>query len=171
MNPPADSLERLHDIVAPPAAPWWPPAPGWYWLMGFALVAALYLLVRGILWWQQHRYRREALAEWRRLNGRLESAETRTGALAELAALLKRTALSAFPREQVAALTGRDWAAFLDSTMAQPAFATETGQLLERAAYGLPGATHIDPASAQASAELVRQWIVGHRANLQRGGD
>ena len=43
MTPDPTSLERLHDIVLPPPVPWWPPAPGWYWVMG--LLGALLLLV------------------------------------------------------------------------------------------------------------------------------
>ena len=106
MTPDPTSLDRLHDIVAPPPVPWWPPAPGWYFVLGILAVAGIALTIRGIHRWQSNRYRREALAEWQRLQPLLVADDTRAEALASLAELLKRTALSAFPRRRVASLTG-----------------------------------------------------------------
>src|SRR5262245_40065720 len=109
MNPDPTSLDRLHDIVAPPAAPWWPPAPAWYWVLAFVLVLVVALVLDRLLRWQRNRYRREALAELFQQEVALYNPVRRAAALEGLAALLKRTALTAFPRNQVATLTGPAW--------------------------------------------------------------
>ena len=161
MSGDATSLDRLHDVMTPSPAPWWPPAPGWYWLIGALLVVGVYTAVRGVIHWQRNRYRREALAEWRRHEGRLSSPETRITAIAQLAELLKRAAVSAFPREQVASLTGNAWLDFLDRSAAMSGFRSDVGTLLERASYGVT--SEIDETEARESAVLVRQWIERHR--------
>src|SRR5262245_52349452 len=106
MNDDSASLARLHDIVVPPAVGWWPPAPGWYWLLGFAVLAALALLLHGFAVWQRNRYRREALAELATLERQACDRKTRDGVPAGISELLKRTALTAFPRPRVASLSG-----------------------------------------------------------------
>ena len=77
MNPGPTSLDRLHDVIAPPPVPWWPPAPGWYYLFAFVLVLLVVLTIRGIIRWQHNRYRREALAEWRAIHPKLDATDTR----------------------------------------------------------------------------------------------
>ena len=62
MSPDPTSLDRLHDIVAPPPVPAWPPAVGWYWVIATGAVAAVYLVLLALSRWQKNRYRREALA-------------------------------------------------------------------------------------------------------------
>ena len=61
MNPDPASLDRLHDIMAPPPAPWWPPAPGWYVVLGAAILILLALAFRAFIRWQHARYRRHQL--------------------------------------------------------------------------------------------------------------
>jgi hypothetical protein len=164
MNPDPTSLDRLHDIVAPPPAPWWPPAPGWYWVMGVLAVLLCVALVRRFLVWQRNCYRREALAEWRRQEPRLRDKTERASALAALAELLKRTALSAFPREEVAALTGAKWLAFLNRTGAAMEFPTNVGALLESAAYDPPSVLRLSEEQVTEASGLVRRWLKHHRA-------
>lgn len=158
------SLDRLHDIIVPPPAPWWPPAPGWYWVIGCLLAIAAYAIVRGFVSWQHNRYRREALAEWRRIKSQLADAKTRSTAVTELAILLKRAAITAFPRMQVASLTGRPWLAFLDRTAAMREFDSDTGALLERATYGSISPADIDLKRAEHLANSVRRWLMHHHA-------
>ncbi|MEI2781093.1 MAG: DUF4381 domain-containing protein, partial [Candidatus Competibacter sp.] len=80
MNAPATSLDRLHDLVLPPAVPWWPLAPGWYLVIALALVAVMWMTLRAWRQWQSNAYRREAARE-------LASLES-SAAIAEL---LRRT--------------------------------------------------------------------------------
>lgn len=164
------SLNRLHDIVAPPPAPWWPPAPGWYWLGGIAAVLTIYAATVGLIRWQRNRYRREALAEWRRMAARCADAGTRADALAELAVLLKRTALSAFPRPRVAALTGAPWRAFLAGAARMDGFTCDIAALLERAAYGQLPPAEVDDETARRAAAFVREWVIRHRRPGAVGG-
>lgn len=37
------SLDRLHDLVLPSSVPWWPPAPGWYGVLGLLVLAVAWL--------------------------------------------------------------------------------------------------------------------------------
>lgn len=163
MNPDATNLDRLHDVIVPPATPWWPPAPGWYWVLGVLVVAIVVGAVKLFLWWQHNRYRREALAEWRRHEAKLNDPGQRAAALVALVELLKRTALTVFPREQVAALTGPAWHAFLDRTGATNGFSSGLGGMLENAAYDTRTAGGLQETRVREAAVLVRHWIVHHR--------
>jgi hypothetical protein len=139
MSDPTD-LANLRDIVVPPAVSFWPPAPGW-WLVGAAgVIAAGFAVAVAVRHWQRNAYRREALRA-------LETAKT-----SEISAILKRAALVAFPREQVASLSGAAWLAFLDRTGGT---AFENTALLALT-YG--GTGDRDTVVAQA-----RRWIERHR--------
>lgn len=190
-------LDKLHDILVPAPAPWWPPAPGWYWVFGLAAVIGAVLLWRAVARWQRNRYRREALAQLAqiealietrietRIDARIDSnipmqldarilardAQARTHAPnaltpdAAMAVLLKRTALTAYTREQVASLTGPAWFAFLDNT-GGTRFSDGLGAALARANY------HCDSGSGERAASEciadvaneIRRWIAQHRA-------
>jgi hypothetical protein len=171
VNADPTSLDRLHDIVAPPPAPWWPPAPGWYWVLGFLLVGILVILLMALACWQRNRYRREALAELARLEPALGELATRAAALGVLAELLKRVALTAFPREQVANLTGPDWFEFLDHTGRTTGFSEGRGAILERAVHDPRTAAALDEPRARELLSLVRHWLVHHRVEAVSGGN
>ncbi|HEX5397911.1 MAG TPA: DUF4381 domain-containing protein [Verrucomicrobiae bacterium] len=168
MNTNAVSLDRLHDIVVPAPAPWWPPAPGWYWVLGFGLVLILVLVVRGFIRWQHNRYRREALAELEQLEPKLNSSGQRAAGLLALSELLKRTALTAFPREQVATLTGTKWFAFLDQTAKGSNFSLSLGMTLETSIYDPRTADTLDDRKLQELTAAVRHWIKNHKAETKQ---
>jgi hypothetical protein len=110
----ADPLAQLRDIHVPGMIEAWPPAPGW-WIL--AALGAL-LVIAGFTWlfryWRANRYRREALRELTQLLKDQHKDEDDQAYLEALQRLLKRTALTGFPREEVASLTGEAWVQFLD---------------------------------------------------------
>ncbi|MEH6873013.1 MAG: DUF4381 domain-containing protein [Candidatus Competibacter sp.] len=172
MNTDATSLDRLHDIIVPAPAPWWPPAPGWYWVLGLMVVMLLAALIAGLIRRQHNRYRREALAELARHEMALQNAELRSPALLSLAELLKRTAVTAFPREDVATLTGLKWFEFLDDTARGSRFRDALGATLENAIYDPRTADTLDPQRLHSVVEAIRHWIKFHDTRLepQAGG-
>jgi hypothetical protein len=144
----------IRDIHAPAPPSIWPPAPGWWILAGVGLV----LLGLG-LWWLYRRYR---LAQRRRrILDQLAGLPSRaTGALlaAEVSALLKRVALSRYPRTEVASLTGTPWLELLDRTGGGGRFARGPGRVLAEGPYA--PAPDID---TDALLALAGDWI---RRNL-----
>lgn len=164
------SLDRLHEIVAPGPAPLWPPAPGWSWVMSFLALALVVAASQGLILWRRNQYRREALAEWKKQRALLADAGQRVTALANFAVLLKRTALSIFPRGRVASLTGAEWFVFLDRSASMEGFASGSGAILERAAYEPDSGRAVSADEAQKIAELVRHWLRQHRLSAVEGG-
>ncbi|MFG1302269.1 DUF4381 domain-containing protein [Xanthobacter sp. V3C-3] len=153
MSEDAADLSRLADIVVPSPVPWWPPAQGW-WILCAGLVAALAILALGaIRHYRRNAYRRAALAELSAVGAVADPA----GAAA-VSAILKRAALVAYPRAEVAALTGETWLAFLDSSAAMSDFTDGPAAGLARAAYGGPLAQGADILAA------ARRWVKRHRA-------
>ena len=152
MQDPAD-LSRLNDIVTPPPVPWWPPAPGW-WILGAALLAAIAILSWGAhLHYRRNAYRRAALAEIDAIGKVNDPASA-----AALSAVLKRVALVAYPRSDVASLTGSAWFSFLDRTGATGDFSHGAAAGLANAAFGAP----IGDGDAVLTA--ARRWVEHHRA-------
>jgi hypothetical protein len=155
------SLSGLHDIVLPePIASWWPLAPGWYLLAGLATLAVGWGLWRLLRRHAARRYRVEALAELRAL--RRDSPDPGR-AVAAILVLLKRTALGAYPRVDVAALNGAAWWRFLDLTGGKTRFADGLGDYAEALAYARRG---VDEAAAPDLRRLYRaaeRWIRHHR--------
>jgi hypothetical protein len=172
MNTDATSLDQLHDIIVAPLVPWWPPASGWYWVLGLMVVMLLATLITGLMRWQHNRYRREALVELARQEAALENPERRPGVLLDCAELLKRTAVTAFPREDVATLTGLKWFEFLDDTARGSRFRDALGATLENAIYDPRTADSLDPRKLHSVVEAIRHWIKFHDTRLepQAGG-
>lgn len=104
MSQDANSLDRLNDIVLPPEISWWPLAPGWYLLFVLLLLVAGWLSFRWYKNWQANAYRRTALRALQNMNEPAEIAE-----------LLRRTALAFTPREEVARLKGESWVQWLSA--------------------------------------------------------
>lgn len=154
---PTDPLAGLVDIPLPPEVTLWPQT----WPSRILLAIVVVGLIAAALWavhrWRVNRYRREALSELSRIEA---SAATSTPAelSSALAALVRRTAIAAFPREQVASLTGAAWLSFLDQADGGRAFSEGPGRALEISAYR--------PTPAVDSGGLidaVRSWIKLHR--------
>lgn len=148
MKPDPTSLDLLHDVVTPPPVPWWPPTPGWAVVLAVLALAVLALLLQAFIHWQQNRYRREALHL-------LEDPAT---VPAQWPALLKRTALTAWPRGEVAPLTGTAWLEFLDRTGGTRAFSEGAGKSIESLAFDPNAAADTDGLK-----QAVAGWIKNHR--------
>lgn len=157
MDQAQDPLAQLRDIHLPTTIDTWPPAPGW-WVLGalvlLAICAALYWLFRR---WRQNRYRREALAELQALQD--QYGDNPGEYVEHYSALLKRVALTRYPREVVAGLTGERWARFLDTTGGTREFSMGAGQALISGAYEKQ--TDADIAQLH---HLGEHWIREHGA-------
>jgi Domain of unknown function (DUF4381) len=154
-----DPVAGLVDIPLPREVGLWPQtweARSASVLLSLALVAALWMFVRHR---RSNRYRREALAELEAV--RKSSADNRSNLLARLSVLVRRTALAAFPRGQVAPLSGPAWLAFLDRSYGGHEFSNGVGRLLAGGPY-----RKIAPGEAELHSllSLVRRWIGGHHA-------
>ncbi|MEA3641623.1 MAG: DUF4381 domain-containing protein [Lamprobacter sp.] len=146
----------LRDIHLPAEPGFWPPAPGW-WLL-FALLLAVMLWL-GRLGWTQYRgwrRRQHILAELDRLEG---SGLRGPALVAALSALLKRVALSRYPRTEVAALTGEAWLTFLDRSGGDGRFTGGPGRVLAEGAYAPPAEVFSKEADTQALRVVVRDWL------------
>ena len=164
-SPDPGSLSLLNDIVVPEAVSWWPPAPGWYVV---AILVSIALVIGAWKGWhtrQTRRYRRQAIAE---LHALRESQNGPRTAAAQILILLKRTALAAYPREQVAGLSGDRWWAFLDHTSGDTTFVTNLGPRIANLAYGSELQGHADDQLLDSLFKAAERWMVTHH---QSGGD
>jgi len=144
--------QQLHDIVLPAPVALVPETVGWLILAGWVLAVAAIVAAHALLRWHRNRYRREAEAALARIEGRLEADP---GALAAVGTLLKRTAMTAYAREQVASLHGGAWAAFLREKVPGDSLVSDAAPGLARVAYQRVD----DPA---AIIEAARRWIRYH---------
>ncbi|TWT43525.1 hypothetical protein KOR42_44660 [Thalassoglobus neptunius] len=99
------SLSNLQDIVLQEPVSWWPLAPGWWVVLGICAIGLAVWTFRIVRRWKANAYRREAIAL-------IEDART----VADVANVMKRTSLSAYPRQDVAKLSGTKWCDWLNQT-------------------------------------------------------
>ena len=168
-TPPTDpvteaALRSLKDIAIPPPVSWMPQTWGW------ALVAIALAILAAVMfshWLRRYRanaYRREALAQLDGLGEQILNPATRSNAVRSLTVLLKRVALAAWPREDVASLSGAAWVRFLSE------HDRDIGSILSRtlddAEYREASGIVSQPSNA--GRELIdasRKWIERHHVS------
>ncbi|MDW6022885.1 DUF4381 domain-containing protein [Mesorhizobium sp. BAC0120] len=160
------ALHSLADITLPPPVPWWPQTWGWAVLALFLLALAALALWRWLHHRRVNRYRREALAELALLERQIDRPEQRSAAVRALPELLKRVALAAWPRGEVASLTGERWVEFLKDNAGGAPVPAELVTLLKQGEYA-SGKSLIDVTEHQlvALTQAARGWIEGHRVS------
>ncbi len=148
-------LQRLESIPEPAPESLWPQTPAWGWVALLLVLLAAWWLRRWRLAHRANAYRRAALAE----------IEVSDSDPVRLAAILRRTALAAFPRARVASLHGDDWLEFLDRSYSGDGFSKGPGRALATIPYSMQAY------SAQAAAPdleaLVIDWIKHHRVDAE----
>ena len=158
------SLQNLNDIVLPATIGWWPLATGWYVLIGFVLIVIAWFSYRSLKLWIKNRYRRAALRELQLLEDRVRKPGQRDASLRQIPVLLKRAALSVYPRSQVASLTGKDWFHFLNSTVKNPSFSEHTINTLNIVSYSTGELSNVDLKTTTALINASRSWLKHHQA-------
>ena len=141
-------LDKLHDFYQPPAPPWTPQTVGWYVVFAIIGLLLMWCVVHLIHRWNANRYRREALRELT-----LAPADG-------ISALLKRAALSAWPREKVAPLSGDAWLSFLSTTSSDDSFQRSPGNRLEEIALRPAALSSEDEEGLR---KIAEHWIRRHR--------
>jgi len=118
MNQPLD----LSPIITPSAPSWWPLAWGW-WAVIITAIVVIALVFFIIKRRQKNQYaKNEALACFR------NSQPSNTLSPSAAQDIVRQAALSYFPRDKVAGLSGDDWLAFLDAQLAKPLFVAKQSQ-------------------------------------------
>ena len=122
----------LRDIHLPEAIGWWPPAIGW-WLLAL-LIPLLFVLM---VWLYKKITRKTALKAAKKLLLKIEQdpALDDYQKLCELSVLIRRTAISVFPRSTAASLTGEAWLTFLDKALHDQRFSNGPGSVLKQIPY------------------------------------
>jgi len=134
----------------PQPVPWWPPAPGWYVVLGLLIGCLSALVIRAFIRYRRNAYRRAALHE-------LQYADEGPDKIGFISALLKRTALAAYPREQVANIAGEAWPRWLSESSGLDVPAPVRDALQD----GVYGGTPVT--DTQALTDFAAQWIRRHR--------
>jgi hypothetical protein len=125
------------------------------------LVLMSWGLVRALRARAANRYRRQALTDLDLIEEAFANGASRHGAVLQIPALLKRTALGAWPRTDVAALSGEPWIEFLRAR-GMPVDRT-LERLLTELEYRPSTFDDITAKEARRCAERAREWIRLHR--------
>lgn len=132
----ANPLQQLRDIQLPEPISWWPPAPGWWMLLGIVVTIAL-LAWLGYRWYRHGAVKRAALAEL----AQIASQTSGQMQLQQLSQLLRRAALASQSRHEVAGLRGSAWLTFLDRFVSDNGFSNGPGAILAHGPYQAKEAT------------------------------
>ena len=142
------------EVVSPASVSWFPQTTGWICLGALLGGLFLYRGAKRLRRWHHNRYRREAI-------NRLVHVSGRSFSIVALNKLLKLTALSAFPREQVARLSGEEWVSFLNRQCEPPPFYPALGKIIAEGAYRQSRLTH---ANREALVAAALSWIRDHKS-------
>ncbi|RUO59400.1 DUF4381 domain-containing protein [Pseudidiomarina insulisalsae] len=142
------ALQEMQQIIAPPAAHWWPLAPGWY-LLGALVLAILLGCGYGLV--ASYRRRRMRRAALRQLHPGMS--------INAINLLLKQTALAYFPAHQVAGLSGNRWRDFLLAQLNERQAANYYDLLVEAEHAAFQPERQRAPALQQQYYDFARHWL------------
>ena len=157
MNPIDYTQLPLRDIHLPGPVGWWPPAPGWWILVGLLFVAGIFAWLR----YRSHFRERAALRSLRAIQVQLEGGAAPVACVQKISMTLRRFAMSVGGAAPVAGLTGDRWLRFLDSRWEREEFAEGDGRVLIFGPYAPADRVGFD--EVRALSQLCVDWIRAQR--------
>ncbi len=158
----------LRDIHGLDAIPWWPLAPGWWYVVG--LVGLLLLSIPVRYWLIYHSgwfgWRGDALGQLRALKKALASETPQTVA-SRLSELLRRIAMVRSGRKGVASLTGDNWLQWLAAHDKTGFDWERQGQILLTAPY-MPPTMSVERKELAKLIRAATRWIDASRPARQK---
>lgn len=159
------ALKGFQHITAPETFHWMPLAPAWYLLGGIVLLWLGWKVYLSAKKYSNNAYRREALYQLQELNKKKAAGElSKKEYLRCLRQLIKATALRVYPRNDIAALSGKPWQDFLNSKTDGDYFSHRMHELMDASLYQQlydPEENMLDEFSSSAA-----QWIKYHRVKM-----
>lgn len=161
-NTPAQNLP-LEDIITPDTVSAWPPALGW-WIV---LLLVMGLFIFTFFYYQRYQqkwgYRKEAL---RLLDNIMDEWKTKKLSneivTQELLALLKRTAITAYPTNKIEKAYGEQWLNILKTQAPSLAMDKSIDELILSSQYQKD-----DRIKPQILVQFCQNWIRQHQGNWQ----
>lgn len=151
------AIRGISELTLPPPVSLWPQTLGWQLLLLALMMVAVLKGGQRLRRHWRNRYRREALKELARIRHRLEGGET--AARRALPVLLKAVALQAYPRTDVAGLSGGDWEHFLDRRCPRATFTKCFSGLLATLSYA---PLTEQPALSEDFWSQLQHWLQNH---------
>lgn len=153
-------LKDLVEALPPEAISWWPQTLGWQLVYLIVFITLIRKTIEKIKIYKRNAYRREALL-W--LDGLPTYDQAKPQEIyRKLPTLIRKTAIAAFSREQVAQLSGNDWETWLDEQCPASCFSKNCPNLLHQLAYA-PRIT-IGSEKMLVLIQQIKQWIELHRS-------
>ncbi|MCW8332623.1 DUF4381 domain-containing protein [Vibrio paucivorans] len=146
-----ESLEGLVEVASIPEVSWLPSSIGWQVLVALGGAWLLVQVLNAAAVYHSNRYRRQASKKLGLLRD--------NGQIAEMPALLRETALHAFPRTAIAPLTGQHWERWLDNHCPDSGFTAQSKSLLSQAAYH---SSVMDDDKVNTLYASIQLWIARH---------
>lgn len=124
----------LKDIHLPDSGFWWPPAPGWWVLLGL-IILAIYLLPQAWRWLRRKPIHSMSLVELNRVRKQQQENPDQRLALQQISGLLRRTVMSYRGRRGNANLSGQAWLARLNELAGRECFSQSQIEILAEGQY------------------------------------
>ncbi|WP_172378683.1 DUF4381 domain-containing protein [Vibrio sp. Vb339] len=112
----------LSPVIAPDAPTWWPLAWGWW----AVIITAISLIALVLFILKRRKNNQQAKQEALSYFSNSQSPDGLSPSKAQ--DMVRQAALSYFPREKIAGLSGDDWLKFLDAQLAKPLFVAKQSQ-------------------------------------------
>lgn len=167
------ALKGLEEISSPAPISAMPQGPGWWFLAITLLLVGGAVVYHMRKKWSRNAYRRHAVAALEALEVTDERFTQNWHLhLQALPEILRATALHAFPRRNVVAVSGESWRVFLNAATQTPLWSEQTFQVLYDLTYRPPSARAISEQEAQAVIYAAKAWVAKHKPQpLQSSAD
>ena len=142
----------VRDIHLPADPSWWPPAPGWWLLLGIALALVAVAVVVLRRHQRRRRWRARVMAELDAIAAHQQREPNAVRLAAEVSHLLRRA--SRLLDAGAPALHGDAWLRFLDKPLGGTDFSNGVGRVLLEGPYRRDLDTDVD-----ALLHLARRWL------------
>lgn len=151
-------LEKIVETSAPPDVSWLPQTIGWKFIALGVIILLAKKCYQGYQSYKNNAYRREALAWLKHYQATKNNKDYH-----KLPALLRKTALLAFKRNEITLLNGKHWELWLDQQCSKTNFHQLCPDLLYQLAYMPKTQTQHDKAQYQVLIAQITLWIKYHR--------